>query len=123
MKNLMSTIKELKEIGITFDEYNLKECLHRYQTRQRSRELLDISKKINLDLSSDIVKVSIAAVVINYDDIVESGSLEMELIKTMSLRDSIFVKTIKKSNEFNELLYLVGDAVDRRIHKKNRTNR
>ncbi len=118
MKNLMSTIKELKEIGITFDEYNLKECLHRYQTRQRSRELLDISKKINLDLSSDIVKVSIAAVVINYDDIVESGSLEMELIKTMSLRDSIFVKTIKKSNEFNELLYLVGDAVDRRIHKK-----
>ncbi|MCW8328867.1 hypothetical protein MD588_08600 [Photobacterium sp. SDRW27] len=114
----MTTIEELKCMGVTFDDNNLKQCLRQYQIKQRYRELLDISKKLNLDLNSDIVKVSIATIVINYDDIIESGSLEIELMKTMSLRDPIFVKTIKKSNEFKELLYLVGDAVNRRACNK-----
>jgi len=107
-------INELKSIGIKFDDENIKQSLHRHQIKQRTRELIDIAKKINLDIKSDNVKVSISAIVINYDDILKSGSLEIELVKTMSLQNPIFSKTIKKTSEFKELLYLVGDAVDRR---------
>lgn len=114
MHKMIEMVKALKGIGVQFDEKNLKECLHQYEIKQRARELIDLAKKKELDLSKDIVKASIAAVIINYDDL--KDDLEASMFNLMKVSDPIILKTIKKTDEFKQLLYILGEAVDRRSY-------
>jgi hypothetical protein len=116
MNHIISKVEELKQIGIQFDENNVKSCLNRYKLRCQIREVLSLAKELGLDITKDKTKSSVSVVVSNFSDI--NGCRKQALNQVYQEQTPLIIETLKTTNIFKEILFILGEAVVRsRFHR------
>ena len=116
MNHIISKVEELKKIGIQFDEDNVKSCLNRYELKGQIREVLGLAKELGLDITKDKTKSSVSVVVINFLAI--NGCRKQVLNQVYQEQTPLIIETLKTTNIFKEILFILGEAVDRtRLYK------
>jgi hypothetical protein len=116
MKNIISKVEDLKNIGIKFDEENVKSCLVHYELKGKIREVLSLAEELGLDITKDKTKSSVSVVVSNFSDI--DGCRKKVLNQVYQEQTPLIIATLKTTNIFKEILFTLGEAVDRTKYYK-----
>ncbi|MEH6531227.1 MAG: hypothetical protein V7735_07775 [Photobacterium frigidiphilum] len=111
VEELKNKVEELKNIGVKFDEENIKDCLKRYELKIRIKDVINLANELGLDLKKDKTKSSVSVVVSNISDI--DGCHKEALKKVYQEQTPLITETLKTTNVFKEILYTLGEAVDR----------
>jgi len=111
MNHIISKVEELKKIGIQFDEDNVKSCLNRYELKSQIREVLGLAKELGLDITKDKTKSSVSVVVSNFLGI--NGCRKKVLNQVYQEQTPLVIETLKTTNIFKEILFILGEVVDR----------
>ncbi|OAN18026.1 hypothetical protein A3K86_03650 [Photobacterium jeanii] len=113
LQTIKSMLDMIREIGIDLDERNVQEKLYVLEMKYNIKAVIDAAKQCGLEINKDDVKTAITAVTINFDSC--DGNLEHHLLSILeSQSHSLYKKAIKTTPEFQQLLYMVGEAVDYR---------
>lgn len=112
MMNWQQKVDELRSIGVQFDEENVRDSLKKVEQKDLIRKTIALAKELDLDLHKDITKTSIAIVAINYNSI--EGCHKKALMNVYHKQCKLISDTIKQNDIFLEILYILGEAVDRR---------
>ncbi|ARC94370.1 hypothetical protein B6A42_22730 [Vibrio coralliilyticus] len=109
----------LDEIGYTFDQHELKACALRAQKNNIMKSLLATAKDMSFDLRTDREKsiISSIASVPNIDQVEAVNQLKVYISsdddQRNAMRDELLWGVVRNSEEFNILLVLNGEAVER----------
>ncbi|ELR67247.1 hypothetical protein C942_02756 [Photobacterium marinum] len=112
MMNWQHKVDELRNIGIKFNEENVRDSLKKAEQKGLIQKTIVLAKELDLDLQKDITKTSIAIVVSNYNSIEDCH--KKALMNVYHKQCKLISDTIKQNDIFLEILYILGEAVDRR---------